>query len=46
MSERDLDVVVLGATGITGRRVAGYLAEQRPDGGWQKRVWSLAARIR
>jgi short subunit dehydrogenase-like uncharacterized protein len=34
MSERELDVVVLGATGVTGRRVAGYLAEQRPDGGW------------
>jgi short subunit dehydrogenase-like uncharacterized protein len=34
MSERELDVVVLGATGVTGRRVARYLAEQRPDGGW------------
>ena len=34
MSERELDVVVLGATGVTGRRVAGYLMEQRPDGGW------------
>jgi len=27
VSERDLDVVVLGATGVTGRRVAAYLAE-------------------
>jgi short subunit dehydrogenase-like uncharacterized protein len=35
MSEGELDVVVLGATGVTGRRVAAYLAEQRPDGeGW------------
>ena len=28
MTERDLDVVVFGATGVTGRRVAAYLAEQ------------------
>src|SRR2546429_6167690 len=28
MAERDLDVVVFGATGITGRQVAAYLAER------------------
>lgn len=33
MPERDLEVVVLGATGVTGRRVAAYLAE-RADGRW------------
>jgi short subunit dehydrogenase-like uncharacterized protein len=27
-AERDFDVAVFGATGVTGRRVAGYLAEQ------------------
>jgi short subunit dehydrogenase-like uncharacterized protein len=32
VAERDLDVVVFGATGVTGRRVAAYLAEQ--DGRW------------
>lgn len=36
MSERDFDVVVLGATGVTGRHVARYLAERGPeaDGRW------------
>ena len=28
MSERDFDVVVFGATGVTGRRVAAYLADR------------------
>ncbi len=28
MPERDLDVVVLGATSVTGRRVAAYLSER------------------
>ena len=32
MTERDLDVVVFGATGVTGRRVAAYLAEQGAAG--------------
>ena len=27
-AERDFDVVVFGATGVTGRRVSAYLAEQ------------------
>ena len=36
-AERDFDVVVFGATGVTGRRVAAYLAEQ---GG----RWAAAAR--
>ena len=27
-AEREFDVVVFGATGVTGRRVAAYLAEQ------------------
>jgi short subunit dehydrogenase-like uncharacterized protein len=34
MSDRDLDVVVLGATGVTGRRVAGYLAEAGGEARW------------
>ncbi len=36
MSERDLDVVVFGATSITGRRVAAYLAEraEEVDASW------------
>jgi short subunit dehydrogenase-like uncharacterized protein len=37
-AERDLDVVVFGATGVTGRRVAAYLGEQ--DGA----RWAAAAR--
>ena len=40
MSAKDLDVVVFGATGVTGRRVAGYLA-QRGVG-----RWAVAARDR
>jgi short subunit dehydrogenase-like uncharacterized protein len=31
MSDRDLDVVVFGATGVTGRRVAAYLAERATE---------------
>jgi short subunit dehydrogenase-like uncharacterized protein len=31
-SDRDLDVVVLGATGFVGRLVAGYLADHAPEG--------------
>jgi short subunit dehydrogenase-like uncharacterized protein len=31
--ERDLDVVVFGATGVTGRRVAAYLAGRAPQTG-------------
>ena len=38
-AERDFDVVVFGATGITGRRVAAYLGE-RPRGA----RWAAAAR--
>jgi short subunit dehydrogenase-like uncharacterized protein len=41
VSERDLDVVVLGATGVTGRRVAAYLAERAPATGLR---WAAAAR--
>jgi short subunit dehydrogenase-like uncharacterized protein len=41
MSERDLDVVVLGATGVTGRRIAEYLAERTPETGAR---WAAAAR--
>jgi short subunit dehydrogenase-like uncharacterized protein len=41
VSERDLDVVVFGATGITGRNVAAYLAERAHDGG---AGWAAAAR--
>src|SRR5262249_24096985 len=41
VSERELDVVVLGATGVTGRRVAAYLAERAPATGLR---WAAAAR--
>jgi short subunit dehydrogenase-like uncharacterized protein len=39
--ERDLDVVVFGATGVTGRRVAAYLTERAAESG---RRWAGAAR--
>jgi short subunit dehydrogenase-like uncharacterized protein len=39
--ERDLDVVVFGATGVTGRRVAAYLAERSAATGAR---WAAAAR--
>jgi short subunit dehydrogenase-like uncharacterized protein len=38
VSEKDLDVVVFGATGVTGRRVAAYLASRGVD------RWAAAAR--
>ena len=41
MAERDLDVVVFGATGVTGRRVAAYLAERAAETGAH---WAPAAR--
>jgi short subunit dehydrogenase-like uncharacterized protein len=41
MSERDLDVVVFGATGVTGRQVAAYLAERTAG---EKLRWAAAAR--
>lgn len=41
MPEHDLDVVVFGATGVTGRRVAAYLAEQGEAHGFR---WAAAAR--
>jgi short subunit dehydrogenase-like uncharacterized protein len=41
MGERDLDVVVFGATGVTGRRVAAYLAERAGRTGAR---WAAAAR--
>ena len=41
MGERDLDGVVFGATGVTGRRVAAYLAERAPETGAR---WAAAAR--
>jgi short subunit dehydrogenase-like uncharacterized protein len=41
VSERDLDVVVFGATGITGRQVAAYLAERADEVGMR---WAAAAR--
>ncbi len=41
MSERDLDVVVFGATGVTGRRVAAYLAQRAGETGAR---WAAAAR--
>ena len=50
VNERDLDVVVFGATGITGRQVAAYLAERAPrrgalgGGGAQRREGRAGAR--
>lgn len=41
MSERDLSVVVFGATGVTGRRVAAYLAERAGEVG---AGWAVAGR--
>ncbi len=41
MTDRDLDVAVFGATGVTGRRVAAYLAERAPATGMR---WAAAAR--
>jgi short subunit dehydrogenase-like uncharacterized protein len=41
VTERDLDVVVLGATGVTGRRVAAYLAGRASQTGAR---WAAAAR--
>jgi short subunit dehydrogenase-like uncharacterized protein len=41
VNERDLDVVVFGATGLTGRQVAAYLAEQSAQTGAR---WAAAAR--
>jgi short subunit dehydrogenase-like uncharacterized protein len=41
MSDRDLDVVVFGASGVTGRRVAGYLAERAATADF---TWGAAAR--
>ena len=38
---KDLDVVVFGATGITGRNVAAYLAERAPETGAR---WAAAVR--
>jgi short subunit dehydrogenase-like uncharacterized protein len=41
VSDHDLDVVVFGATGVTGRRVAGYLAERAAE---TDLSWAAAAR--
>jgi short subunit dehydrogenase-like uncharacterized protein len=41
LSDRDLDVVVFGATGVTGRRVAAYLAERSRETNLR---WAAAAR--
>ena len=41
MNERDFDVVVFGATGVTGRQVAAYLAERTSGDGPR---WAAAAR--
>ncbi len=41
MSDRDLSVVVLGASGVTGRRVAAYLAERAGELGAS---WAVAGR--
>ncbi len=41
MSDRDLDVVVFGATGVTGRQVAAYLAERATETDLR---WAPAAR--
>jgi len=41
VSDRDLDIVVFGATGVTGRRVASYLAERAAETDLR---WAAAAR--
>jgi len=41
VTDRDLGVVVFGATGVTGRRVAAYLAERADETGLR---WAAAAR--
>ena len=41
MSERDLSVVVFGASGITGRGVASYLASRADDSDFR---WAVAGR--
>lgn len=41
VSDRDLDVVVFGATGITGRRVAAYMAERAAE---TELRWAAAGR--
>ncbi len=41
MADRDLSVVVFGATGVTGRRVAAYLAERAGEVGAS---WAVAGR--
>ncbi len=41
MTDRDLDVVVFGATGVTGRRVAAYLAERADE---KPLRWAAAGR--
>jgi short subunit dehydrogenase-like uncharacterized protein len=41
VSDRELDVVVFGATGVTGRRVAAYLSERSAETGLR---WAAAAR--
>ncbi len=40
-NERDFDVVVFGATGVTGRRVSAYLAERAAETG---STWAAAGR--
>ena len=43
MADRDIDVVVFGATSVTGRRVASYLAERaEPDLQWAAAARDLA----
>jgi len=41
VADRELDVVVFGATGVTGRRVAAYLSERAAEIGLR---WAAAAR--
>ena len=41
MTDRDLSVVVFGATGVTGRQVAAYLAERAEQTGAR---WAAAGR--
>lgn len=44
MPERDLDVVVLGATSVTGRRVAAYLSERASEVGARARRAAMPPR--
>ncbi|CAM9575588.1 unnamed protein product, partial [Discosporangium mesarthrocarpum] len=44
MSEREFDVIVLGATGFTGTQVCLHLARSIQNGNWSGISWAIAGR--